>query len=299
MELILWAGDFGLISLNLDCIRVTAYARLTKAPVKIKYCRNPYCTYPVLQHESRYVYNYTEIVKHLEKLSYVLDDKLDEKQYGESYVLINMLTLHLNPVLEYLFWQNETNYETLVRKWYSQVIPIPFINLIYPSRRRKLAHEFFDTLFPHQDREAIEITLLKGVQECITCLTTRLGESSYFHGNSYTSIDVAVYSYLALITEIPLPNNPFANLIRGFENLSTFIKRFNCDVFPDVQYDSKYVCRFFGSKIKTNEDDDLSTSLTMKVVIVSAALCGMFFYALSKNIINLTKLNSFIVIDDK
>ncbi|XP_031334940.1 metaxin-1-like [Photinus pyralis] len=298
MELFVWDGDFGLVSLHCDCIRVIAYAILTNAPVKVVFCRNPCYDYPILRTNSEKLVNYGEIVRYLQNELYILDAELDEKQESESYVFLNMLTLHLKPVLEYLHWLNDTNYETFMRMWYAKVIPIPLLNCVYPARRRRSAQEFFESLYPHLDRGAIEVDLLKKAQDCFFSLSTRLEKKPYFHGSSPTTIDTAIFAYLALIAEVPLPSNPFANMIKVTPTLCQFIRRFKSDVFPGVEYDSKYLNRVSCS-IKENEDEDLSTSLTAKIVIVGVTLCGMFVYAVCKNLVDLGRLNSFVLIGEK
>lgn len=69
-------------------------------------------------------------------------------------------------------------------------------------------------------------------------LSKRLGKKVWFFGNNYSEFDAIVYSYLAILFKISLPNNPLQNHIKGCQNLINFINRISRDIFQKEAFNS-------------------------------------------------------------
>lgn len=70
-------------------------------------------------------------------------------------------------------------------------------------------------------------------QKCLTALSTRLGNSKYFLGQSHTMLDAVVYSYLAPLLKTPLVNPPLQNHLKACTNLVDFVTHISQKYFRD------------------------------------------------------------------
>lgn len=300
MELFVCIGDFGLVSINPESIRSVLYVKLSKAPVKIWYSRNLYFSlcneYPVFQHGSIVISDYAEIVNYLRLDNYVIDSSLNRKQTSESYTLVNMIISSLRPVYEFIFWMDKKNYDELTSLWFSKVMPVPF-NYVFIRKRRKIACAFLETLYPREDNmDIIERALYKKVNECVSCLMSRLGQNEYFYGSTPTSLDITVYAYIAPLLKIPFPSNRLSKFLKNWPEVMKFIKRFDQYIFPNITYNSKYLKRTVSiSKIVRHAEEDVTTSVATKIFVSTLVLSIMFGYAASKNIIDFGKWWRFVI----
>ncbi|KAF2904409.1 hypothetical protein ILUMI_01766 [Ignelater luminosus] len=300
MELLVWVGDFGLVSMSMECIQAILYIKLAKAPVRITYSKNPYLVfhqdYPVFRHGAITLTDFKDIVDYLKIHNYYVDYGLSGKQVSEAYAIINMVTVNLRPILYYSFWIDSKNYEELTSLWYGKVMPIPF-NFIYPRRARQIARSLVGALFPReQDIEIIKNSVTNNAMECFSCLASRLGHSDFFYGNSPTTLDAIVYAHLAPLVKIPFPSDHITKLLSNWPELEKYIKRIDNRVFPDVRFERKYLEKQTSStRSKEKEEDEFAATLAMKIFMCAAAACAMLGYAVSKNIIDIDRCRRFIL----
>ncbi|KAK4881847.1 hypothetical protein RN001_005166 [Aquatica leii] len=297
MELWVWVGDFGLVSINSECISTVAYIKLTKAPVKIHFSRNPYNLlsgeYPIFRHKQVTLYNYSDIINYLKKHNYNMDSKLSSKQVSKSYTLTNMIMASLRPLLEYTFWINNCNYKRLTSAWYYNVVIFPF-NHIYSSNRRKLAYGLVENTCQCMDR--IENVLQQEAEDCLLCLSYALEKNEYFFGDKPTSLDAVVFAYIVPAIKIPFPINPLLKALDSHPFLKRFIKRFNEKIFDKVEQNNKYLnYTKSGLNMKYDEDEETPMSWSSKILIMGTAVCAMVLYAMSKDIIDFSKWNYVLV----
>ncbi|KAF5290971.1 hypothetical protein FQR65_LT11489 [Abscondita terminalis] len=235
-----------------------------------------------------------DIVDYLKLNEYNTDYKLNRKQISESYTLVHMIMGNLKPLLEYTFWINIVNYKRLTSAWYANVITFPFC-LVYPSKRKKLACGIVESN-PQHDMNTIEAILRTEAEQCLNCLSYNLGKGPYFFGEKPTSLDIVAFAYLAPIIKIPFPSNLMLNLLESYPNLKHFVKRFDGKLFSKVEQQNKYLnYTVSGLTVKSHEDYDVTMSWSSKLLILSTALCAMVLYAMSKNVIDFSRWNYFVV----
>jgi len=66
--------------------------------------------------------------------------------------------------------------------------------------------------------------LLKDAINTINALSSKLGESKYFHGNKPSSLDALIFGYLAPLLKLPLANDRLQLHLASQPNLCIFIE---------------------------------------------------------------------------
>lgn len=73
-------------------------------------------------------------------------------------------------------------------------------------------------------------------EECLSLLSTKLGEKDYFFGQSPSSLDAVVFAHIAPLLKAPLPSAALQNHLKACANLSRFVSRILHRYFPkDIQ----------------------------------------------------------------
>ncbi|XP_022836573.1 metaxin-1 [Spodoptera litura] len=238
IELDIWRGEWGLASIDLECLKVLTYMKFIGVPVRVREANNPFFTpkgrLPVMKDGRNLLTNFEEVVDHLKSLHYSTDVHLNTKQAAEASAFTQYLREKLYPAYQYAWWVDEKNYCDLTRPTYAKALCIPF-NFYYPSHYQNAAKEMIDALYgEHTDLREIEKTLYNEAEKCLKTLSDRLGESEYFFGNRPSSFDATVFAYLAPLVKAPFPNATLANHVKGIANLSRFVARINQKNFRHV-----------------------------------------------------------------
>ncbi|KAK2579233.1 hypothetical protein KPH14_008202 [Odynerus spinipes] len=236
LQLDVWKGDWGLASIDTDCLQVLAYARFNGIPLKVNATNNPFKTpngqLPVLRTKFTSLDKVNDIIQYLNKLNYNTS-KSDSTEHGEIIAYSILLKDKLYPAMQFIWWLDQKNLNELIRPWYCQAVPFPF-NYYYPSKFENQAKTMIETLCPTEDNMAvIENKVYSEAQKCLTSLSIKLGDSKYFLGSSPTLLDAIVYSYLAPLLKTPLPNPPLQNHLMACTNLVKFVTRISQKYFRD------------------------------------------------------------------
>ncbi|GBP58137.1 Metaxin-1 [Eumeta japonica] len=226
IELDIWRGEWGLASIDLECLRVLTYMKFIGVPVKVRESNNPFFTpkgtLPVMRDGRTILSNFEEVIEHLKALT------------AEASAFNQFLRDKLYPAYIFALWVDERNYSEMTRPTYAKALPIPF-NFYYPSRYHKSAKEMIDALFgEHTDLIEVEKTIYSEADKCLQALSDRLGESEYFFGNRPSSFDATVFAYLAPLFKAPFPNATLTNSVKSITNLSRFVARINQKNFRHV-----------------------------------------------------------------
>jgi metaxin len=84
MELEAWSGDWGLPSIDSECLKILAFAKFSGAPLTQKSTNNPFWTpagdLPVLRHAGVVLTDFNSIARHLRACNYSADYNLPPKQ---------------------------------------------------------------------------------------------------------------------------------------------------------------------------------------------------------------------------
>lgn len=297
MELTIWKGDYGLVSMCPSCIRLVLFTKLLKAPVKITAksnpVGNPIGNYPVFRHNDLTVTDYEDCVSYLRINRYSLDFGLTRKDCSLAYALTWLVMDKLTPALEYTLWLDPKNYSEFTFPWFKAVMP-PVFNQWFCYKRRKHAQVYLETLFPEiTSKEFLHKYLLESANECLSILSTRLGKSDYFFGCTPTSIDSTVFAYLAPLLKIPLPSNEFGCLLKSYPTLCEFVKRIDNQYFADVPKETQFIKTdndvFQAKSFGDTKEEDGALSTKSKLLVGAIVTSAMLTYAVSLNIIDLSK----------
>lgn len=119
-------------------------------------------------------------------------------------------------------------------------------------------------------------------KKCVNLLSRKLGRKVWFFGDIYSELDAIVYSYLAIIYKITLPNNPLQNHIKGCQNLVNFINRITKDIFRNECYSSTKLTKastYTDNSLTSSERKFMETDLNTKIVAGVGAVLAMGAFA--------------------
>eukprot|EP00088_Acartia_fossae_P016312 TRINITY_DN19127_c0_g1_i3.p1 TRINITY_DN19127_c0_g1~~TRINITY_DN19127_c0_g1_i3.p1 ORF type:complete len:341 (-),score=55.41 TRINITY_DN19127_c0_g1_i3:207-1229(-) len=248
MELETWSEDWGLPSVEPECLKALAYAKFCGAPITQKQTDNPFWSssgnLPVFSHASSTtntkLTDFSAIVKHLAICNYSTDHNLTAKQRAETDAFINLIKEKLSPALQYVFWIDTKNHIEFSRQWYCKHLPFP-MGYYYPGRYHQQAVRLIESLYSQYTEfgeigndTIVETSVYKSAQECLTLLDNRLGDSPYMFGRSPGRLDAVMYGYLAPLLKAPLPNNALQNYLKGCSNLVRFVVKVSQNYFPQT-----------------------------------------------------------------
>lgn len=284
MILLVWEGDYGLASIDSECLHVMVYCMLTKAPVTIKQDRSSmlyYKKYPLLISGNLKLRSVHDIISYLRLHGYTLDYNIGLKQCTDSHAFANILTKRFKEISYFVWWLDEINYNKLTYPWFVKAMPFPF-NHLYPRYCKRMARRILDTTTQEKDTTHKHIYSLAA--ETFTALSNRLGDSAFFYGDKPSSLDLLVYAYLAPLVYIPFPSADVVQLLKTWPTLVSYTDRMHKTFFPDSHYGCKYVKSVPNAKLM---EDDGDGSVFLPLVFACLFLVGA---AYSKGLLDVKSL---------
>ncbi|XP_003701385.1 metaxin-1 isoform X1 [Megachile rotundata] len=252
-ELSIWKGDWGLPSIDPECLQVLVYAKFSNIALKINKSSNLFKTpngrLPVLKSNNITLDKVKDIIGYLRENHYNTEYTLKRKECAKILAYDVMLKQKLFPALQFIWWVDQRNLNELIRPWYCKAIPFPF-NFYYPSKFEQEARSMFEALYAREDdMAAIEYKVYSEARKCLTMLSESLGDSNYFFGSEPTELDAIVYSYLAPLLKVPLPNPALQNHLKDCKNLVSFIARISerCFSHDCQEYKAKETAESMGN----------------------------------------------------
>lgn len=279
--LIVIEGDYGLPSLEPECIQSIFYTSLADFPVNIKNYSslklNVLYSCPSLIDGSLVIKGSDNIITYLKSMKYDLDTNINAKQRSEIFALKSMVLSRLYPLLQFLKWVDERNCDEFTRRWYMKGLPFPF-NYFYIKKQRQNASDLIETLYPQEDNmEVVKDYLTKQAVNCLSALSTRLGTKSYFFSENPTSLDVVVYSYVAPFLKLPFKNVDIS-INNLWPNLETFIKRIDAKYLNFCEPGVKYLKN--DNATKSNDDEVSYGAVLLLSFSAITLLVGMMIFKL-------------------
>jgi len=243
MELEAWSGDWGLPSIDAECLKILAFAKFSGAPLTQKSTNNPFWTpagdLPVLRHAGVVLTDFNSIARHLRACNYSADYNLPPKQVAEASAFIQLMDEKLAPALRYLLWIDPKNQVEMTRPWFGAHLPFP-LGLYYPNKFEAAAVTLIESLHGHHGSldigpdTVVETAVYKAAQECLTLLSHRLDDNHFMFGKSPSSVDAVMYAYLGPLLKAPMPSNTLQNYLKNCNNLVKFVVRVSQNYFPKV-----------------------------------------------------------------
>jgi metaxin len=283
MELFSWSPDFGLPSWHQRCLAMQAYCKFSGAPVTVRPSDNPFWTpegdLPVFRHGTLEVVGFEALVRHLHDCKFSADFRLNAKQRAESQAFSTMLDEQLAPALALSFWLDARNHLEVTRPWFASRLPFP-LAFVYPARY----HERALALVDFDDYAVTERHVLDVAEECIRSISLRLGDAAYMHGNAPSSLDALVFSYLAPMLKVKMPDSQLAAKVEKYPNLAHFVGRVLSTYFPGISQ-KEHKAKDPPVANESSSDKSLPNSVAAFVV----AAIAMTAYAFTSGLVKAVK----------
>ncbi|XP_023248487.1 metaxin-1 isoform X2 [Copidosoma floridanum] len=283
-QLDVWKGDWGLPSVDINCLKALTYAKFSNVPVIVRETSNPFRSangqLPVLRCKAGSFCTVDKIFDVFHQHKYNPDNGTTKLQTAETAAYQTMLEECLYPALQYEWWVDEQNLNQIIRQWYCKALPFP-LNFYYPGKYEKYAKYMVEALYPNLDDK-----IYSKSQKCITTLSTRLGESDYFFGSTPSMFDALVFAYLAPILKIPLPSCRLQIYLKNCNNLVKFVNRILQKYFEDdFQEYEKLKIKEEELKAKTSTDLEFPNKTRNQIFAGIFAMVAMLGYAFSTGIV--------------
>jgi len=246
MDLECWSEDWGIPSIDPECLKIMAFSKFSGAPLNLKPTNNPFWTprgdLPVLRHSGVILTDFPSVARHLRSCNYSADYNLSQKQVAEAGAFIQMVEERLGPALKYLMWIDAKNQVEVTRPWFGSHLPFP-LGLYYPNKFEQQAVQLIESLHGQQNEHnqidiggdsVVETNVYRGAEECLTSLSNRLGDQHYMFGRSPSSADAVLYAYLAPLLKAPFHSCGLQNYLKNCTNLVKFTVRISQNYFPKV-----------------------------------------------------------------
>ncbi|XP_046888703.1 metaxin-1a [Hypomesus transpacificus] len=291
-ELYCWDGDWGLPSVNTECLIVLAYAKFAGAPLKLHKnnypWRSPTGSLPALKtSHNGSLSRPNDIIIHLRKQKYNADYDLSAREDADTLAFISLLEEKLMPALIYFLWIDPKNYAEVTRRWHADHMPFP-LNFFLPGRMQRQQLERLRLIRGEKELEASEETekeLYREALECLNLLSQRLGSNKFFFGDSPSSLDAFVFGHLAPLLKMKLPKARLQQHLQSLDNLTHFCSNILLLYFPGEGREG--FSRKVSSQPEGGEVDHVPNKKRKQLLSVLVALGAMLSYALLSGIVSI------------
>lgn len=290
MEIDVWKGDWGLPSIDIECLQILTLAKFAGVPLQVNRTNNPLFTpkgkLPVFRHNKQVLSSFEAVCAYLKQRNYSPDFGLSTKQCSEITAYTKYLWDNLYPALQYVWWIDQRNYLGLTRTWYAKALPFP-LNYYYPGHYESKAKDLIETLYRNiDDPDMIQTQVYSKAEKCLTAMSIRLGESEFLFGSHPSSLDATLYAYLAPLLKAPFPNNALQNHLKSCNNLHKFVSRISQRYFPveTQEYETK---KKEESKESTKAEADFPNRRRNQIFAVCFAIIAMTGYAVSNGLVQM------------
>ncbi|EDW34588.1 GL21498 [Drosophila persimilis] len=291
-----YKGEWGLPTIDFECLRALCLLRFTRCPMDVETNANPLRSgagkLPYLQIGNDKFVGYSQIKRVLDLEGYPIDAHLNTKQKHLSATYANWVFTNLHAYYHYFLYGEPFNFDKTTRGLYAKRTPFPF-NFYYPSTYQREACDVVQVMASFDVNDKLDKHesdyLVLNAKKCVNLLSRKLGRKVWFFGDTYSEFDAIVYSYLAIIFKITLPNNPLQNHIKGSQNLVNFINRITKDIFRNEGFSSiKPTKTANGTDVNVTHSEHkfLESECSTKIIAGVGALLAMGAFAAWRGIYN-------------
>ncbi|XP_049586154.1 metaxin-1 isoform X6 [Syngnathus scovelli] len=289
-ELFVWEGDWGLPSVNSDCLVVLAYAQFSGAPLKVHKLSNPWrCpggTIPALRtaHKEA-LWRPSDIIVHLQKQKYNADFDLSPKEAADSLAFVALVQEKLSPAVLYALWVEPKNFAEVTRRWYAEHVSFP-LGLVLPGRMRRQVLDKLRLLRGDASLDPgdeLEKELYDDATNCMDLLAQRLGMQKFFFGDSPSSLDAVVFGWLAPILKCELPSGKLQQHLKSLDNLHAFCANILLVYFPQNSGPR------LGCSAKSYDVEHVPNRRVKQFLSALAAVGAMLSYALLTGMVSVQR----------
>lgn len=196
---------------GIDFESVASFGNLRKAP-KSKL--------PFIEDDGEIIADSTLIFKYLKsKYGASIDERLSHEQKALAHLIIKSLDENFYWAIVYSRWVRDQSWpETRERFFGAMPFPIKHIAPMV-ARKGTITSLQKHGMGKHSDEEIMNIA-----DDTLSSLSTVLGDTDYFWGDSPTSLDATVFAFVAQLALSEMTND-FTQLMAKYPNLITYCQR--------------------------------------------------------------------------
>jgi len=289
-----WPGDWGLPSVDHQCLAAMAYFKFCRLPARITKVSNSWSClsgqFPILQHFDGVENKVKDIFNFLQKQSLGLDGDLSVLQRSDGLAFSTMIEEKLLPALLYLWWIDSKAYVEFTRPWYAKILPFP-LGLYVPLKKRNVCLARLQACYG-EDIDLVDSTheskILREAKECLNLLSTKLGDKPFFFGSKPSSLDALVFGYIAPLLKAPLPNAALQQHLKGCKNLAQFSARILDEHFPLTPQEREALrAREEDARLKMNDVSEYPHKRRNMLIAGVVVLASMVGYALLTGLVQI------------
>ncbi len=147
------------------------------------------------------------------------DRFLSDAQRADSAAYAALTEERLGAALLYSWWEDEQNYEAVVRPTLGGMLALPLCYYTPWSMRRRVHSQL-------ARRRLLDAEVAYSAGEAaLRALSVRLGGGPFFHGDVPTGVDASAFGWLSAVLRCPLPRDRLRGCMRQHANLVAFCER--------------------------------------------------------------------------
>jgi len=309
MKLYIWAGAWGLPSIDPDSLQCLANIRFAGVPVKINECNNPWRSpvgrIPFLQVGSQCMQSPNDISAYLRSRNFSADYGLSSVECAETLAYMEFVWDTLQIAYQYFGWVHQANFDDVMRPFIGKRLPWVY-KMWYPEKIRKRAVGVITSVYSDAEGqpESVERYITQKTQNCIKLLSEKLGSREFFMGKSSpTTIDSVVFSYLSFFWKVPLAHNPVKEFIKATPTLESYLARILQRYFPvgprkiEGQISSTRLVYGMDGEV-IGSDDSTEYPLSHKIFAIVFTTALMMWYGYRNQIVRLPRSEPSIAQED-
>ena len=233
-RLLVFGPSWGAPSLDAACTKAYAYLLFCGLREDVDFtvdgCLSPRRSlggeYPILElANGQLAEGPHEVCATLAKNGMDADATLSPAQRAESAAYSALIEERLGLALLHSWWEDETNYDQVVRPALAAALPIPLCYYL-PWAMRKRVH----SQLARRRCTSPDVAYALG-EAALEALSERLGTSAFFHGDKPTTVDSSAFGYLSAVMRCPLPHDRLRSALRDRQNLVDFCQRIDTQYF--------------------------------------------------------------------
>nr|XP_011415523.3 metaxin-1 [Crassostrea gigas] len=293
-----WSGDWGLPSIDYNCLAIEAYCRFSGIPLKVTQGNNPLKSpsgsLPVFRDGNTTKCDIIKIFDYLKEQNCGNDVSMSRKIQADNKAYICLLEEKLKPAFLHSWWLDANAYTETTRPLFAKASGFP-LSLYVTKKMQSSASDAVYTPLQKQDitEQEIDKLIYKDAKECINHLSNKLGDQDFFFGDSPTSLDAMVFGYIAPLIKGPLISCQLVKHINGFSNLCNHTNRILSRFFPPTPEDMERQRQKEKEKNEAMKNDLDFPNKTRNMVLAGVfALSAMMAFAYSSGAVRIQDTNN-------
>ncbi|XP_063682850.1 metaxin-3-like [Bolinopsis microptera] len=273
MELQIWRGDWGLPSIDPQCLAVITYCKMCGFDVPMSACRGDWNgkNLPVLTlaETEEYLTTPQNIIGYLVYKEVQMDEHLSPRETSEITAITSLITESLYTAIMFSLWLEESNYQNVMLPYYRSVFKLPYSFLKAAQMKRFVKCMILARYSLDDNVELPEIAakVFESSKRCLQILSTKLGNNQFIFGNVPSQLDAYMFAHLSLIRSCPMKSQLKDDLGK-LTNLNDYTLRIHKKYYPKLY--RLYTPEDMQERITSNQM--LQQVASVSAVVVLAAV---------------------------